>query len=79
MKGEALMTDEAKLRQYAKQAQASMAIEGYIISDEESERYLQEYINEPEREEVAAIADEAKRRGLSVAEAVREYFRKKNK
>ena len=73
------MTDKVKLRQYAKQAQASMAIEGYKISDEESERYLQEYINEPEREEVAAVADEAKRLGLSVAEAVRKYFQEKSK
>ena len=73
------MTDEAKLRQYAKQAQASMAIEGYVISDEESERYLQEYISEPERNEVAAIADEARRLGLSVAEAIRNYFQNKAK
>lgn len=69
--------EEQRLRRYMKEAQASMAIEGYIISDEDSERNLQEYMRDPSNKEVLEIAKNARRLGKPVADAIMEYYRRK--
>lgn len=71
------MTDEAKLRQYAKQAQASMAIEGYHVSDEIVERALLEYQSEDLSGILDSLIEKAASEGRSEHDVIKEYFDKK--
>ena len=69
--------EEQRLRRYMKEAQATMAIEGYMISDEDTERNLQEYMRDPSNKEILEVLKQARRLGESEVDTVMEYYRRR--
>ena len=68
---------EDEIRRFAKEAQASMAIEGYNVSDEIVEQALLEYRKEDLSGVLDSLIEKAASEGRSEHDVIKEYFDKK--
>ena len=66
-----------EIRRFSKEAQASMAIEGYIISDDESERILQSYLVDSVGAELMSLICDMKNEDQPAHEAIRDFYERR--